>query len=181
MPLLLVAVAAIASFYLVSRDESPDGTSESGLREGYYLTGVTLRSTDRSGEVEYELRAARAEHNPADSSITLSQLALDYGRSEDPWLVRAERGYMPDAETSIALSGGVKITRPTASAEQVRAISSETLLIELDTQRASTTDDVAIGVGAHQLDGTGMNVDFQNEQLEILSNVHGRFEARVTP
>jgi len=174
--LLIFGIAAVISF-LINRGDDVDGSrDEAGLPEGYYLKGVALTGTDAMGAIKYTLHAREITHDPAEGGIALEDIALDYGSSEAPWTVRADRGRMPGTSNEISLSGNVAVESDHLNKSGHTMITSNSLLVSIDNQTATTQDAVRITVGRGSLQGRGMEVDFANEQVSILSDVKGSFD-----
>ncbi len=174
--LIIVAVIAIASF-LLNRgrdDESAGATSD--LPEGYYLKGVALTGTNSLGEVQFVLRAERVDHRPADGSIELDNIALQYGGDDSPWTMRAASGRMPRSNDEIDLSGDVRIESVRLNDGGPTTITSESLHVDIAGETARTSDPVRISVERGSLQGIGLEVDFANERVDILSDISGVFD-----
>ena len=176
LAVIVFGIAAVFSFMLKGGDSGKTTGDESDLSAGYYLTGVALTGTDALGEIKFRLTAERVDHNPADGTIAMTNLALDYGTDKSPWMMHARSGWMPMSNDEINLSGAVEVQNDDINKNGSTTIRSETLHVDISTQSASTGDPVTITVGRGSLQGVGLEVDFANERFNILSEVSGVFD-----
>lgn len=170
----LVALAVV-SFFLADRDPTAVRTDTANLPRGYYLKNLQLQTTGGMGEIKYRLRAERADHDPVDGSTVLTNLALDYGNNENRWRFSAERGQMPKTNNTIALSGNVKAHTLSDAPLAATSFASDTLLLDIDGQTATTDDPVRIAFAHGTLDGVGLTADFANDRVTVRSEITGVF------
>lgn len=173
--ILLLAVA-LASTYLLSSlredDETPD---EPRLSLAYYLDNARLTGTGQDGSILYQVTTKRAAQPRNQDRIRLQRVRMVYGPPTAlPWELRANRGYIPAAADVIELHGNVVAVSVDEGREPM-IIRTERLDIEPDTRNATTTDDVILEFEGRQIDATGMQANFETNNLRLLSNVNGRF------
>lgn len=141
---------------------------------GYYLEDATFTETGADGGVLYEVVASSAVQSPADQSVTLRQVRLDYAAAEGPaWELEAAEGRIPANRDLIELSGQVIVRNE--GGETPAVVETDTLTVDPAAKLATTTDEVRIHLGPHVLTGTGMRVKLDEQQLELESAVRGRF------
>jgi len=172
---LLLAAALASTLLLIRQSDDTEGAARPALSLAYYLNDAVLTGTAEDGSVLYRIRAKRAEQNPADSSIDLQVIKMDYDPNTGPaWNVRADTGSIPAAADVIDLAGNVYAVSADAAAGRTE-IRTQRLAVEPDTMRATTADRVALLFNGNQLNGTGMDADFKANTLSLLANVNGKF------
>ena len=170
---VLLAAAAIASFFLLS-DEEKDGQSATAgdVPDGYYLRDAQLTGTDDQGAVAYTLRAARAEQVRATDSVALQTIDLSYGSGDEALALRAARGSLSNVEQSLQLSGGVVIeTRQ----EPPATLLTEAIEVSFRDKTAYTDLPVELQFGGGVLTAVGLRADLEAQTWQLDSDVSGRF------
>lgn len=175
--LAVLTVAAMASWYLAQpdSDDAQDNATFDATKSGYYLTSARILGTGDDGHLLYELLAEHAEQQ-SDNRVAFTDVHLNYSpQSEVPWSVDADTATIFPDEQRVRLEG------------HVRAISSEgfsgndteirTQYLEIDPENFTATTDrrVQIRIGARSLTATGMLASLKENQLELKSNVGGKF------
>ena len=173
----LLAAGAIASWYLASPDSEDDAEASvfDPATRGYYLKSARILGTGADGGPLYQIEAAHAEQQ-ADDRVSFTDVRIRYSpESEVPWTVNADSATITDNGQRVTLEG------------HVRALSSEgfsgndteirTRYLELDPENyvAETDARVQIRIGARSLTATGMLASLKENQVELKSNVSGKF------
>ncbi|MEQ1801202.1 MAG: LPS export ABC transporter periplasmic protein LptC [Gammaproteobacteria bacterium] len=185
--LAVLAVAALASTWLVFRNPSTDVEAPSGPRLGlgYYVQDARLTGSGIDGRILYRVSAASAEQLLADGTITMRDVAVNYEpAAQVPWKLRADRGQIPPDRNIIELAGDVTATTTVGPATTgVRGRSSAAPLLirtdylELDPEAyiARTERMVAVERDRDTLRARGMRVYLKQDRLQFSSEVRGRF------
>ena len=175
--LVLLAVAAFGSWYLNLLNQ-PDNEAEPPpvqKNRGYYLEDTRIFGTGDDGALLYEILAARAEQRP-DRTIEFQDVVIRYASgSAVPWRVDADAAVIDPGEPRIRLRGHVvaySVEGFDGSDTEIR-----TDYLELDPENfvAETDVRVQIRVGARSLTATGMLASLKDSQLQLKSNVSGKF------
>ena len=175
----ILGAAALAS-WLWSRDTTlPDLGTEDGPAAplGYYLRDAAITVMDVDGSVLYEITAAAIEERPDQNETILSRVYVRYSpTTEVPWEVSAESGVIPSDERFIELSGAVELSSIPDDLSDRTIIRAPRLRFAPDDFLATTDTTVSLVLGKQRLDAVGMSANLQDDQLELESSVHGRFE-----
>ncbi len=176
MTLLVLVTGAVITTYLAFVDrENDDGERETRLQLAYYLKGAELTGTDADGNVLFTVRTENAQQNISTRSVDLDSIAMEYGGATGlPWRVRADGGRIPNDTSIIELQGNVVVVSG-AEHPNPATIRTERLDINPATLQASTDKRVTLTFEDRRLNATGMRADFETNNLQLLSNVHGKF------
>jgi LPS export ABC transporter protein LptC len=170
-----LAALVVISFLLAGRRGPVPSDDDAALQAGYYLTGVVLRTTDEMGREKYRLQAERAEHDPVDGSIALTQLQLDFGQDGRRWTFRADHGQMPASGDTIDLRDNVTARTARDAQAPVTAFATDSLAVDIAGETAATDAPVSITFAQGTLAGVGLDADLANERVSVRSEVTGRF------
>ncbi len=173
---LTAFIAVLLAAYGVLTHRNGDDLKDTAAPEqpGYYLRDATVKETDATGAARLTLRAQTIAQNPADNSITMQQVALDYRIATDAWLLTADSGHVPAASRNINFTGNVVI-QPADSQTWPVVMRTDTLNIDTTNNVASTPDKVVIEMNRQRLSGIGLRADLKQQQVRIESQVHGQF------
>ncbi|HUO82647.1 MAG TPA: LPS export ABC transporter periplasmic protein LptC [Gammaproteobacteria bacterium] len=176
LAVVVLVGAAVASWLLGSAPGTQRDAAEAPAvpDTGYYLEDATFMETGANGSVLYEVAARSAVQSPADETVTLRQVHLDYAADEAAgWVLEAAEGRISEASRVIELSGNVLLRSD--GGDEPAVVETETLTVDPELKLAMTTDQVRIRLGPHVLTGTGMQVKLDEQHLELEAAVHGRF------
>lgn len=175
--LALLVPAAIASWYLSrsgEQDDSARPVTEPAHR-GYYLKNARILGTGTDGALLYEIRASNAEQQ-ADERIEFSDVEIAYTPASDvPWSVRANTATLYPDQQRLFLQGDVRASSNNGFSGKETEVQTESMALDPEQYTAETEERVYIRVGNQTLSGTGMLASLKDSQLEIKSNVSGRF------
>jgi lipopolysaccharide export system protein LptC len=179
--LLMGVLAAVAlATWLYSRPPAESGLGPraggSSAPLGYYVLGARLLGTDAEGRVTYRLSADRLEEMPADDSLTLAGVRVEYAPPDAaPWLIRATAAVSPKDGSSLDLKGGVELRSDPPGETSPTVITTDSLRFSPDTSSAESDGPVSIHVGDWHLDATGFSTHLKADTLRLESDVHGKF------
>jgi LPS export ABC transporter protein LptC len=169
-------VAGLALLYglLGGREEAGVELGAAAAQRGYYVNDATLTEMGPDGRPRVVVHAATIEQQPADESVQLSELELDYNTKDfGTWHVTAFEGRMPADRKSILLYGDVTIKG--AAARETAVIRSERFTYEIDDGVVYTADPVAVRFGPHVLNARGLRAELNAGTLRLESDINGRF------
>ena len=175
--IVALTLAAFGSWYLAqlySSDEAPETPAESVI-QGYYLKTARIFGTGPEGELVYEILADHAEQLD-NKSVSFTDVHVRYAPESDvPWSVNADTALIDPDLPVIRLSGHVVATSESGFGGNDTEI--RTRYLELDPEGfiAETDERVQIRIGARSLTATGMLASLRENQLELKSNVSGKF------
>lgn len=173
----LLVLAAAGSWYLTQVDEpeaEPAGQA-APLGRGYFLEDARIFGTGLNGDLVYEIVAARAEQS-SDKSVAFEDVNIRYSPESDvPWRLDADEAIIDPGEPLIRLRGHVMAFSSEGFAGDDTEI--RTTYLELDPDRyiAETDERVQIRIGQRSLTATGMLASLKENQLQLKSNVSGKF------
>ncbi|MDE0753262.1 MAG: LPS export ABC transporter periplasmic protein LptC [Woeseiaceae bacterium] len=169
--------AAIGSWYL-SRDDRPNEITQTSVDTnsgGFYLRGARILGTDIDGQLLYEIEAEYAEQKE-NKDIELQNVRINYSSSANvPWTINADAATISDSESTLRLSGHVIAVSNEGLSGQVTEIRAPVLNIDPGKYLAETDSRVQIRIGSRSLTATGMLALLQENRLQLISNVSGKF------
>jgi LPS export ABC transporter protein LptC len=172
----LLLLLALLSVY-ISSDGSADKQDKARavLSMAYYLSDAELTSTGEDGFELFKLRTRRAAQKDDASGINLTDVSMVYGPPTAlPWDLTAKTGFIPEDMSIIELQGNVLAI--TESADQsTTVIRTQRLDINPTTRQAQTQARVQIDFNGRKVNATGMEANFETNDLKLLSNVSGKF------
>jgi lipopolysaccharide export system protein LptC len=175
MALLLAAAAGSWAllFRAGGRGVLEDEPAELGV--GYYATDARLSGTGDDGRILYRVFAITVRQTPADGSVSLERVTIDYGpAARNPWTLRADTGTIPRGGKIIQLDGNV--VAETRAADAVPAtIRTDHLSYDTRTDVASTDRDVTIDYAGSAVHASGMRASLGENRLELLARVRGTY------
>lgn len=170
-------LAAAGTWYLAGylREPPPLEEPRDAPGENFYLRSARILGTDAEGRLLYEIRAEYAEQKP-NKTIDFRNVQIRYSTEASvPWALDADAATIEGNEERVILSGHVRVVSEEGLEGEVTEI--RTPYLEFDPQnfRAETDSRVQIRVGARSLTATGMLALLQEDQLQLKSNVSGKF------
>ena len=142
---------------------------------------------DELGNVSYEMQSEKLRHFDTQDLTYLYKPFLNIPKTEgkDGWTMKSREGHVKGNSTTnedtVELVGQVNI-QSAHPKKTSTLIVTEKLTLYPDKQFAETDQEVTITNGLSQLKSIGMTIDMQNDRLEFLSEVRGKYETqRTTP
>jgi LPS export ABC transporter protein LptC len=189
---LILTLIAVGAIILFTRSHQPSKDSRTAgdgapLQSGYYMTDASIVQTGPDGLPMYTMRADSIRQNPADETLRLRHLELDY-RATTPdtalkrtWKLTARQGDMShqddasQAATRIDLSGNVELVgQPLSKHDPLVRLRTQRLSMDTQTEIVRTAEKVNFIWGDSELTGTGLTVDLKAETIKLESQVNGR-------
>ena len=183
-PLLwLVMLAATATFtwwlqHLVEPVATP---TERALRHDadYTMETFTVTEMDAAGETHYRLQAESMEHYADDGSARLVKPQVRFfSRERVPWTLAAEEGTVSANNSEIHLNGAVVIERPASATQAPLRLTTSNVLIHPHDEVAETREHVMLQDPLNTTRAMGMRVQMNDERVQLLSQVQGRYAPR---
>ncbi|KAB2901454.1 MAG: LPS export ABC transporter periplasmic protein LptC [Dokdonella sp.] len=181
----VLAFAAALTQYLVwlNRDRTNAQTFAGPPRSDYTLTDFTLDALDAQGRRTFQVSGpALARRGDGDGSIYVTAphyLLIDgdgkawHGRSDTAWVDR-------DGEL-MQLQGAVELQRAADGDSAPLQIRSRDLSVWPRQRRLASDAQVTISEPGSILSGTGMRGDLDAKTLELLADVHARWQPARSP
>lgn len=168
---------ALGTWYLARSLRSTEITEtvSNGSMEGFYLKSARILGTDIEGRLLYEIVADFVEQKPS-NEIAMQNVLISYTTgSQVPWTINADEATISEDQSLVRLSGHVIAVSNAGFEGQVTEIRTPHLDIEPMTYTAQTDSRVQIRIGSRSLTATGMLALLQENQLQLRSNVSGKF------
>lgn len=184
LPLLLVAAAALLSWWLYQQVERDRPRTDGSQRHDpdAFVDDVDLSSLDASGQLTSRLWAKRMLHYPDDDSTTLDTPRLEiYRPDEPPWHLRAQQGWINSGGSEVLLENDVEIHR--AGQAKLQPVDIRTSKLRIFPERNYAETDVAItyrstGLEVHSI---GMRAHLDKGQVELLNQVRAVHQPQGKP
>ena len=174
---VVLTIAALGSWYLARLDRIDDAVepSQDNSHRGYYLKSARILGTGPDGNMLYEILAERAEQQ-SDSSIEFIDVMINYSPDSDvPWTLNADKALIDQDQQQLRLTGHVRAISNEGFAGRETEIRTEVLELDPEKFVAETDERVQIRIGERSLTATGMLASLKENQLELRSNVSGKF------
>jgi len=199
VPLILVAIVARN---WVERPETFEIEETVDMRRSeadYYLEEFTTRRFDANGALEYIVAGDSLSHFPDDDTSEVVAPRVELRRPGAIWRIDAERGRLRTDPDVFTLLGDVRLERIVTDEATVAAteapeptgddpagggpltITTRDLSLALDGNEVATDAPLEIVAEGWRLAGTGLRSTIDAGKLELLSNVHGTYDAAVPP
>ena len=174
--LAVLTAGAMASWYLARQDQSNDTNASQvdATQRGYYLRSARILGTGSDGTLLYEIQAESAEQQ--DGRVSFSDVHLNYSpQSEVPWTVNADSATIHENDQRVLLRGHVRAVSREGFSGNDTEIRTQYLEIDPENYVAETDERVQIRIGPRSLTATGMLASLKENQVELKSNVSGKF------
>ncbi len=171
-----LAAGAIASWYLARpADDGANGPSINAAQRGYYLKSARILGTGPDGQPLYEIQAERAEQQD-DNRVSFTDVRLNYSpQSAVPWTVNADTATVHADRQIVLLEGHVTAMSQEGFSGNDTEIRTQYLEIDPENFIAETDDRVQIRIGSRSLTATGMLASLKENQVQLKSDVSGKF------
>ncbi len=173
----VLGAIAMASWYLASFDAPVDDSAPSldGAQRGYYLKSARIFGTGADGRLLYEIRAEHAEQQGEDT-VSFTDVQLNYSPQSDvPWSVSADTATLHADRQRVLLEGHVTALSREGFSGNDTEIRTQVLEIDPENFVAETDERVQIRIGSRSLTATGMLASLKDNQVQLKSNVSGKF------
>ena len=172
---LLLLLGAIATGWSVWRMSHPADDGVLRTRPDYVLRDYEITALDKQGKESFTLRGPMLQRDPADRTMTLATPRfLVPDRLGRYWNVVAQQGFVPAGGDLLELRGQVRADSP-ADAPPPTRIETDWLALDLERNRARSTAAVTVTRPGLTMRGTGLEADFDRQQVSLLSQVRTHY------
>jgi len=174
---ILLTAAALGSWYLARQysDDAVKDAAVEAVNRGYYLKSARILGTGIDGKLLYEIQAKSAEQR-GDDEIAFTDVLINYSPASDvPWVVNADSALINQGEPLVRLRGHVRAVSSEGFSGNDTEIRTEYLVLNPENYVAETEERVQIRIGARSLTATGMLASLKENELQLKSNVNGKF------
>ena len=170
LPLLLMLLLALATWWLVKNSPKPPGAGAdvaARVDPDYTMSGFALERFDAQGQLKLRLEGAQMRHFPATDRIEIESVKV---RAIAPdgrvTLAHAERALSNGDGSELQLLGGAEVTSEDAAGVQL-VMRSERLHAFLITERVTTNAPVWVQYGATQVRASSLDYDHVARKLDL--------------
>lgn len=176
--LVLAGLAVVSGWLLQRLGVDAEVRQQSGRHTpDYYVENFTSTTMDVNGFPRRRVNADYMAHFPDTDTHELSNpYMILYRDSAAPWHVRSERGWISSTGEVMLLLGKVHIWRNNARGERQMEIRTEDLRVLPDTNYGETDKLAIITTPGSESRGVGMRAFMDESRLQLLSQVHTRYD-----
>lgn len=183
LPLLLMALLALASGWLVKHSPRPAAVPEVpvvSLEPDYTMNRFAMERFDAAGRLKLRIQGAQMKHFPATDRIEIEQaqivaLAPD-GRVTR---ARAHKAVGNGDGSELQLLGGAELSSVDAQGEPL-VMEGEFLHLYLVTERVRSHRPVRVRLGGSEVQAAGLDYDHAGRRLELMGPMRAELTPRAT-
>ena len=180
LPLLLMMLLALATWWLVKNSPRPEGPLQQqpvSSEPDYTMTQFALERFDAGGRLKLRIEGAKLRHFPATDRIEIDSAQIRaFAPDGRITLATAQRALSNGDGSEVQLLGGAEVTAPDASGAPL-IMRGEFLHAFLVTERVQTHLPVFVSQGGTELRAGGLVYDNATRLLEL----KGPIRAVLTP
>jgi len=173
----LLIIIAVASWYLARTLSSSrvEVRKTEVAQSGFYLKSARILGTGLNGQPLYQIEAGYAVQQE-NNELEFENVEIVYtSEAEVPWTISADRAMIGDNRDLVVLTGHVIASSSEGFSGDTTEIRTQYLELAPDSFSAQTDERVQIRIGSRSLTATGMLALLQTNQLQLKSNVSGKF------
>lgn len=173
----LLIIIAVASWYLARTLSSSrvEVRKTEVAQSGFYLKSARILGTGLNGQPLYQIEAGYAVQQE-NNELEFENVEILYtSEAEVPWTISADRAMIGDNRDLVVLTGHVIASSSEGFSGDTTEIRTQYLELAPDSFSAQTDERVQIRIGSRSLTATGMLALLQTNQLQLKSNVSGKF------
>ncbi len=171
---LLALLSGWAVWQLRERDLPPALTGPP--RSDYFVENYELISFDEQGAEAFWLRGPRLARHPQLGTLELEQPRLGMPAEPQRWQGRAERGWVSADADRVRLIDAVELRSNPRPGYAVMRLRADSLDLLPEANIAETDSAVTIEGPGSILRGRGLRADLSSRDVELHSEVTGRYE-----
>jgi len=179
----LVGLAALAgsSYALLRWVESSLGQGEPAESQAPVLSVEQFRAVrlNPAGLRDYVIAAPLLQQWPAQRGTQIHQPVLDWYQPDGvtrEWRLQSEQGWITADQQQVRLEGAVVMTRAAASGKSPITLITRDVQVYPARQQAETAAPARMITPGGEMNAVGMRAWFDQQRLELLSAVRGRYE-----
>lgn len=171
-PIIALAALAAATMWLeqATRGDEPRPTAAARQLPDFIGERIRLVRYDLSGAPQYELLADKITHFPLGDVSELDSPRLRYDTPDGELRIRADWAESRNGGEVLELVGNVEVFREGVAGNPDLTLSSNTLTLWPDEQRAETNDPVVLTRGDSVARGNAMKADNLFGTLQLIGD-----------
>jgi LPS export ABC transporter protein LptC len=171
---LVALVAALVQWRVVRRE--PAAEEPQAARPGYFLTGVDLEEFGADGKIRIGLQSISAQEDPASGIVRLSDVAVDYNAPTGRvWHLTSNEARVPPGGRVVEFEGDVRLSGRPGDGPVPAELYAARLALDTEAETADTRSAVELVFGTHRMRALGMHADLKAGNVQLNSDVNGRF------
>ena len=180
LPLLLMALLALASWWLVKNAPRPPGEAPPRVvsdEPDYVMNGFALERFAADGSLQLRIQGRELRHLPASDRIEIDGASIQAWSPEGRLTVaRAERAAGPASGRELHLEGAAEVRGEDAAGVPF-VMQGESLHALFDNGRVRSDRPVRVRHGSTELTAAGLDYDHRAERLRLI----GPLRVQLTP
>lgn len=184
LPLLLMTLLALATWWLVKNSPKPEAPAMQqpvSSEPDYTMTQFALERFDASGRLKLRIEGARLRHFPASDRIEIESAQIRaFAPDGRITLATAQRALANGDGSEIQLLGGAEVTAQDATGTPL-IMRGEFLHAFLVVERVKAHKPVFVQQGGTELHAGGLSYDNATGRLELLGPIRAVLAPRVPP
>ena len=180
LPLILMGLLALATWWLVSNTPRPDEPREAAPprhEPDYTMQGFTLQRFGADGALRVQVQGARMRHYPDTDTMEIDQPTIRATAPDGSVTLASARLAVSNADAShVQLQGGARVRREATAVAAAIEFESEFLQAFLDTERVTSNVPVRLRQGTTDLRVASLDYDNLSRTAKLGGPLKGRFE-----
>lgn len=174
LAILLLLLLAGGVIMLNRPEYIPGKQVTRGDRYDAFMEDMRLSVMDETGQPVYEMTAASMTHHDGRNMLVMHDPLVHIRRPDgSTWTITASRGEAADSGERVWLPGAVRLQRDASGAHGVMQITASDVLVEPHEKHAGTDRKALIITDTMRVEAVGFEADFENNRLELGSQVRG--------
>ncbi len=180
LPLILMALLALATWWLVSNTPRPDAPREATPprhEPDYTMQSFTLQRFAANGALRVQVQGVRMRHYPDTDTMEIDQPTIRATAPDGSVTVASARLAVSNGEaTQVQLQGGARVRREATAAGAAIEFESEFLHAFLDTERVKSHLPVLLRQGTSELRVASLEYDNLSRTAKLGGPLRATFE-----
>jgi lipopolysaccharide export system protein LptC len=179
LPLLLMALLALATWWLV--DNTPEPPPERAAvaprhEPDYTMQRFTLQRYDAAGRLVAEVEGEQLRHYPDDDTLEIDAVRIRaIGADGAVTVATARRGVAQGDGSAVELLGGARVVSEGGARAPVQ-FEGERLRALIDAERVISPLPVRAVIGSNEIRAAGLDYDRKTQQARLLGPMRARFD-----
>ncbi|NOY67610.1 MAG: LPS export ABC transporter periplasmic protein LptC [Gammaproteobacteria bacterium] len=173
--LILISLIVTLSIHLTEKFSDKVSTAsplQPNADVDYSIDDFTLTSMGLDGRTQYHMNASSMKHyQQSDEALLVTPEIKLHNEFGESWQVKAENGRVQGNNRSILLTGKVKLQQSATNQKKPFMITTESLLINIETNTISTNKIINLTGDGISLRSKGMFTNMQTETVKFLNKV----------
>lgn len=176
--LLLFSLLALCSYAVFENYFSVDSETQfEPFTKGYALSGVTIQSTDETGQYVTTIKSPSVIHYADTETTVIQQPEIKLHEAEGDWLFTSDLGEINRQQTEMYFPNQVLIDLlGVAQGSDEINIVTEQLTVDLTKKTGTTPALLTLTQVDTLIKGLGAVVNFQRQEIDILSEMYAEFD-----